>query len=323
MNTINMYNKTHKLAIIMTLFRDMLASRYFMIIVEALTTTFISIHTSRYNGSRDWWCTLFFCIVTSVVANFICVFSANLQNKERNMIGYFNSVYDIQNRINCDTANRLYRVNKKVAEGIRQHKIEKGAIDSIADFQNLSFYVCNELHDFISTNFDCGEVEITIFQRFKDDHDKDFVKMIAYKNSKNNMPATYGEEFKLSYQKQTSPMFVMIFNDLNAEIRILENKKSVMKNFHYLHNSKVREEKICQYIGVPIRTNRKMIEVLLQIDVSKEKALGKNYNALKQFSERIVLPFCNLLHCSYERDLILSKFYDILEENISVKDKQK
>ena len=59
-----------------------------------------------------------------------------------------------------------------------------------------------------------------------------------------------------------------------------------------------------------------MVEVLLQIDVTKEKSLGKKYNDIKQFAECVLIPFCNLLHCSYERDLILNKFYDILDENI-------
>ena len=62
-----------------------------------------------------------------------------------------------------------------------------------------------------------------------------------------------------------------------------------------------------------------MVEVLLQIDVSEKNKLGRSYKTAKQFSEDIIMPFRDLICCSYERDLILNKFYDVLEENISNK----
>ena len=67
----------------------------------------------------------------------------------------------------------------------------------------------------------------------------------------------------------------------------------------------------------PNKTNRNKIEVVLQIDVSENNIMGSDYNEVKQFADVIVKPFVNLLYCSYERDLILDKFYDILEENIN------
>lgn len=317
---LNIYNRTHKLAIIIFFFKDLFGSSWFMFAIELIMTTIISIHTSQVTNDKEWIIRLVIYIGITIAMNVLCIIASHSKKKDKNNILYFDLVYDVHNRINCDTANRLYRVNKKVTESIRRQKIEKGAVNSIADFQNLSFYVCNELHDFITSNFECGEVEVTIFQRFKNEAGKHIVKMIAYKNSKNNKPATYGEEYRLSYQRGKPPVFVSVFNDLNADIKILEDRNAVQLEFSYFTNSKTREEQICQYIGVPIRTNRNMIEILLQIDVSKEKALGKTYNDLKQFAESILLPFSNLLYCSYERDLILNKFYDILEENISMKD---
>lgn len=209
----------------------------------------------------------------------------------------------------------MYRINKRIIKAIRERKIEKGELNAIADFQTFSFLVCNELCDFIKKNFDCGDCEVTIFQRFTDSKSKDFVKMIAFKNNKNHKPSSYQKEFALN-SRSNGAVFISIFNDLNEEIKILHNQKAVREEFKYFDDSKKREKKICQYIGIPIKTDRNKIEILLQIDVSKEKALGKNYNELKQFAEYVLLPFCSLLHCSYERDLIFNKFYDILEENI-------
>lgn len=189
---------------------------------------------------------------------------------------------------------------------------------SIVDFQKLSFSVCDELYAFINNTCNCKECEISIFQRFSNNDNKDYVKMIAYRNSRNLIPSTYNKEFKLMHKSHTKvPVFIDVFNDLNAEVKILENKTYVNNEFIYFNDSKVREEKICQYIGIPIKTNRNKIEVVLQIDVSENNIMGSDYNEVKQFADVIVKPFVNLLYCSYERDLILDKFYDILEENIN------
>lgn len=315
----NKYNRIRTFALLKTLFIKIFSSRYTLVLFDMTLTTLISIHTSNINlKSNEWIVKLVFYIAISIIVNFTCIFAGHIEQKDKTIIEYFIKAYDIQNSINCSTAVKLYRINKKISKSIRERKIGKNEINSIVDFQTLSFTICNELHTFITSEFNCGECEITIFQRFIGKANKEFVKMIAYKNNRNLAPSTYGEEFKL-YDKTNSsqPVFVKIFNDLNADIKILHNHKSVEAEFVYFDNSKNREQKISQYIGIPIKTNRNKIEIILQIDVSKEKSLGKNYNELKQFSEYIILPFCNLLYCSYERDLIFNKFYDILEENIT------
>lgn len=310
------YNKTHISSLLKTLFVKLFSSKYCIAILDLLMTTVIAIHTSNVNfESSEWKNKLFIYIGITLFINFLCIFADKLKHKFDKNLCYYDDVYSIQNKINCKTATSLYRVNKKIMESIRNKKIEKGALNQIADFQSLSFLVCNELYEFINKYFDCGECEITIFQRFSDLDGKDFVKMIAYKNKKNSPPSSYGKEFTFSSENK-KPVFISVFNDLNAEVKILHNHKAVESEFVYFDDSEIREKKICQYIGIPIKTNRKKIEILLQIDVTKKKALGKNYNELKQFSDCILLPFGNYLLCSYERDLICNKFYDILEENI-------
>lgn len=317
MSNSRMYTTKHKIAILITMLRDAVGSTYFMMGTELIMTTIISIHTSKISETKEWKITLALLILITLTINVLSLIASHNKNKFTSNLEYRSFAYDIQNRINFKTANELYRVNKKIVDSIRTQKALRDTASSIADFQTLSFYVCNELHNFLCNNLECGEIEVTVFQRCVDSKNRSIARMIAYKNTNNTVPASYAEEFTLSHRQQTSvPLFVKIFNDKNADIKILENKVAVQKEFEFLSNSAVREQKICQYIGIPIRTNRNMVEVLLQIDVTKEKSLGKKYNDIKQFAECVLIPFCNLLHCSYERDLILNKFYDILDENI-------
>lgn len=312
----NKYNRIHLGALLKTLFIKIFGNRFCMAVMDLLMTVIISLHTSKVDfESKEWKIKLIAYVFIAVFINGICILADSMRNMAEKTYRYYDEAYKIQNKINYKTATYLYRVNKRIVSAIKERKIEIGALNSIADFQTLSFMICSELCDFIVDIFEC-DCEVTIFQRFTDTKNKDFVKMIAFKNSKNHQPSTYGKEFKLS-SKDKCPVFVSIFNDLNEEIEILHNKKTVANEFKYFEGSKNREQEICQYVGIPIKTNRGKVEIVLQIDVAKEKALGKNYNQLKQFAEYILLPFCSLLHCSFERDLILNKFYDILEENIS------
>lgn len=312
------YKIIHIFASLKSMFITFFGSKYTLIILDAIVTTIISIHTANIDLDSDEWIKrLIFYVIISILLNMICVWADYLKTKHNTLLELFSVVYEIHNKINSNTSTKLYRVNKKVVSSIRNNKLAKGEINSIADFQTLSFDICKELYTFVSNNCKCEESEITIFQRFTDDEGKDFVTMIAYKNSQNRQPATYGEKFYLNSKKKKQPVFVDIFKDVNAEVKILHSKKYVKKEFNYLNSSKSREEKICQYIGIPIRTNRKKVEILLQIDVSQKRVFGMRYNTVKTFAEDIFLPFANLLYCSYERDLVLNKFYDVLEENIS------
>lgn len=322
MNNINPYDKIHIGALIKYLFIRIFSNKYLITIFNLGATSLVTLLASKgYLLNDDTKYLFVICVLVQIVINILSIIADKTKNNSEQTYIYLNDVYNIQSHINSKTASNLYRVNKKIINIVKDMKCEKGAINSIADFQNLSFLICNELYNFIEKHFDCGACEITIFQRFLNKNSEEYVKMIAYKNTQDTAPSSYINEFKLNTSDNHKPVFISLFNDLNAETIILHNQESVVKEFVYLDGSENREKKICQYIGIPIKTNRNKIEIILQIDVSKEKSLGRTYNDLKQFSDQILRPFCNLLHCSYERDLILNKFYDILEENIIIKGK--
>lgn len=315
----NSYRLIHIFATIKSIFFNIFGSKYTLVILDTIITIIISIHTSKIdNQSQEWMNKLYMYVAISILINILCIWSDHMNKKRKLLLEYFSVAYEIHNKINSNTSTKLFRVNKKVTEAIKSNYLEKGAISLIADFQTLSFDICNELHQFIIDYFDCKDCEITIFQRFKDTSNKDFVTMIAYRNSQNIQPSTYGKNFYLS-KKKNIPVFVNIFKDANAEIKILHNKKKVKAEFQYFDNSKSRELEIRQYIGVPIRTNRNIVEILIQIDVSHNRVFGRSYKTVKKFTDDIIIPFRNLLCCAYERDLVLNKFYDVLEENIANK----
>ncbi len=312
------YESIETKSLLITLFIRLFNNKFVIMFYNILITTMISIHVAKIDlESQKWKYTLLIYVIIYIILNLLSIIADSIKSKEAKKYNYIKEAYESHSSLNFQTANSLYRVNKKISRTIHNKKIKKEEVKSIIDFQNLSFSVCNELHNFISNTCKCKECQITIFQRFSNNDNKDYVKMIAYKNSKNSIPSTYNKEYRLFHKNKTHvPVFISIFCDLNAETKILENIKAVKEEFVIFEDSKAREENIHQYIGIPIKTNRNKIEVLLQIDISEKDVLGKTYNDVKQFADMIMLPFVNLLYCSYERDLILNRFYDILEENV-------
>lgn len=301
-------------ALFMTLMIEIFSSRYTIAIFDSIMTIVISVYIAKMDLTKGPDKILIILAMIQIAGNIICIFCGHITQKEKKVIYCTKEAYNIHNNINYDMAGRLYDANEIITETIKDMQIKKDSINLLINFQKLSQNICDELYNFIKTYFQCEECEVSIFQRFVGAQG-DFVKMIAYKN--NNIESTTPKKnFLLDKSESEKYVFSKIFNDLEAKIKILPNKKTVSKEFLWLEGSKDREQGICQYIGVPIKTKRNKVEIILQIDVSEEKKLGKNENELTEFAKKIIQPFSNLLYCSFERDLIFNKFYDILEGNI-------
>lgn len=154
-------------SLLKTLYIRIFSNKYITVAFEIVMTTIISLYTSTTNfESKKWWMILALLIAIYLLINLLIIFADYLNNKSNNIQKFLYDSYLIQNAINYNTASNLYRVNKKIAGILRKGSMEKGEINTIADFQSLAFLVCSELHKFISENCNCEECEITIFQRF-------------------------------------------------------------------------------------------------------------------------------------------------------------
>lgn len=230
-------------------------------------------------------------------------------NKEKKKMIYWDLLdyaYRNHSNINKRVATKLYRLNKIIIEQLDKNKpVDKAIFDKMADFYTISFDVCNSIYRIIVDKYGIDtDCEVTIYR--SNDYG---ISMIAYANKNDSAPLTY----KIEYKKKTDQyLFGRLFKDLNAEIYVCPNKKSVQKNFKFLKGSERREEKVCQYIGIPLLTARKKIELLLQIDVSKPNVFGSTKDDVMEYAENIFLPYMALLNKAYERDFIFNGYYDII-----------
>lgn len=283
-------------------------------IINILLPIIISIRCTKFEDKFSWWCTIIVICVIILIFNIISVIIRKEQNRNYKDLNIVFKCYNDQSVINSKAATNIFRLNNTITSYILDKKpVNKKVFDKIADFQTISFIICESIHSLLKEEYGEGiKCEVTLMKKYDDSN----IRMIAYANNDKKMPSSSKRNFHLD---EEDFYFIRVFNDLNGEITCLPNKEIVKKEFKKLKGSVMREENICQYIGIPVKTNRNEIELLLQIDISKEKIFGKNKEEVLLFAKNIFYPYATLLHKSYERDLIFSQYYDMIVSALSKK----
>lgn len=280
-------------------------------LINILFPCIISIHCTSFVNNYTWWrFTIILCLII-IIFNIISAIIKSIKNKGHKQLTIVYNCYEEQSIINSKFATNIFRLNKSVNDFIKNNTpITKKSLDKIADFQTFSFSICESIHSMLCKEFGKDILcEVTLMKK-----ENDKIKMVAYANNDNKMPSTYKTEFSLN---STDICFIRIFNDLNGKILCIPLKKEITSNFLKLEGSIKREDEICQYIGIPIKTNRNSIELLLQIDVSKPRVFGKNKKEMDSFAKNILYPYAMLLYKSYERDLVFNQYYDMIVTMLS------
>lgn len=293
-------------------FVKFLSSDIIIAFINIILPCILSIHCSKYiKGNKIWWIITFVLLIIIGIYN---VFSAIIKSRLKIQNQQLNIVYNCYNEqqlINSKFATDIYRLNKAINNYIKDNvHINKKSLDNYADFQTFSFCICESIYKILVEEFGKDILcEITLMKR-----ENDKIKMIAYANENSKIPSSYKTIFELNSR---DVCFIRIFNDLNGEIFCLPNKEAVEKEFKKFEGSYEREKNICQYIGIPVKTDRNLIEFLLQIDVSKPNLLGKNEKQVKTFAKNVFYPYAMLLYKTYERDLIFNQYYDMIVTMLS------
>ena len=307
-----MYESINGKKLIKILFVKVFTSDIIGSIVNIVIPCLLSLHSITYKkGDIPWyWITGIFLVILIVYNILSCIIRrvTERQNKQLNIVY---NCYNEQRSINSKFATYIYRLNKAINGYISSSTpIDKKSLDKIADFQTFSFCVCESIYKIINKEFgDDILCQVTLMKK-----ENNIVKMVAYANDNEIMPSSYKEEFHLD---SSDIFFITLFNDLNGEIRCIPKKEDIGTKFKIFNGSSEREKNICQYIGIPVKTERNEIEFVLQIDVSKPDIFGKNEKEMKIFAKNVFYPYAMMLYKTYERDLVFNQYYDLIVTMLS------
>lgn len=292
------------------LIKRFFTSSFFRIIVNTILPIIISLYLLGYNHEQKfkWFIPVIILILLICGYNIIAEILLNIERKYLEYWDLLDEAYRDHCYLNSSSATKLYRLNKIIIKQLKNNNpIDKSVFDKMADFNTISFDVCNSIYNIIVNKYGIDtECEVTIY-RFNPDNNG--ISMIAYANKNEEPPLTYNRIYSRNADKY---LFGKLFKDKNAQIHVCINSMEIKNEFKFLEGSEIREQKICQYIGIPLLTARKRVELLLQIDVSKPNVFGKKKEDVLRYAENIFKPYLMLLNKAYERDLILDGYYEMI-----------
>lgn len=276
----------------------------------------ISLYSVSYNNDESlfpWVIPIIGLLLLILIYNLISEYLIKLEKRELLFIDLMHKCYFDHAVINTNSAIKIYRLGNTIKRHLQSNiPVNKFVFDKIADFNTVAFDICNSIYNIITSKYDLDtECEVTVFKLIGDK-----VKMVAYSNRTGVPPASYKNYYKICSNNKKY-LFVRLFNEVSPQIHYCANITEVKKEFCYIEESCPREEKICQYIGIPLRTDRNKTEVLLQVDVSKPNVFGKTSDEVFKFANNIIYPYITLLHKAFERDAIFEEYYDLIIKHLS------
>ena len=211
----------------------------------------------------------------------------------------------IQSMVEIDqiAANQILGASELI---FSSETISLNAVQAIFGFQRSAFIVCKEMYELLNSYLSSDDCFITVFQRFKKGR-KNICKMIAYWNKNDEEPITYQKPYRIRKNisdKAKVEFFLKIFSSEDITIRILPTKKQIQEEFVIHKENGESEERIEQYIGLPIALKNEPIHILLQIDF-EHNAFGEDEKDVRKKAEILLYPFAKRLFILYEMSRLI------------------
>lgn len=223
-------------------------------------------------------------------------------------------VKEIVNRetvINDTVGRKIYDITKSISA-------KANLIPVKSDFNNLSYQdiaslICHNIYDAIKIATDKDTHQVSLMQRFKEKKTGvQYIKMISYGNANQISPSIFDKHFSLDGDQ--SYYHVKIFNENQNGIFILKDQTEIKREF----GKKLTDNKLVQYIAIPVVCENEGIVSLLQIEIMEQSLIGRSKDEIMEF----VKPFMTYIHILtmnyYQQQLfkLLIKKFDILRKNI-------
>lgn len=252
-----------------------------------------------------------------VLFNWITILIDSYQKYQEQTIKCVKEIVNRETVINDTIGRKLYDITKSISS-------KSNFIPMKSDFSNLSYQdigalVCHNIYDAIKISTDKDSHQVSLMQRFKEKRTGiQYIKMISYGNANQISPSIFDKHFYLDGDQ--GYYHVKIFNENQNDIFILKNATEIKKELVY--GKKNTENKIEQYIAIPVFCENEGIVSLLQIEITEELLIGRTTDEIREFVKPF-MAYIHILTVNYYQDelfKVLIKKFDILKKN---KDKRK
>lgn len=246
-----------------------------------------------------------------VVYNWLVLVIDSYQKYQAQAIKCIKETVNRETVINQTIGRKLYDITSSIS-------LKSSIIPTKSDFGNISYQdiaalVCHNIYDAIKISTERESHQVSLMQKFKEKRSGlEYIKMISYGNANQISPSQFDRHFYLDSDQNFYQ--VRIFNNNQNSIFILKKAEEIKKECVYGKNS---NERMTQYIAIPVFCENQGIISLLQIEIADEVHIGRTFDEIREF----VKPFMAYIHILtvnyYQNELfkVLVKKFDILKKS--------
>lgn len=285
------------------------ANKYVQATVSIVGTVLIAMFIGiSYYGVFFWITSVFY-----IISTFLIVWAnQHIQEKIRDTSQFQYALHEISKVLRA-WAFAMQRSAKSFSTmDIKRDFVGTERVLSTIDFQAAAFTVCEQLNAYLTKSCKPDDVYITVYQK-EYDGEKWICRMIAH--SCDHEPTSYGIPYEIPpFSKELLSKIeyhTYLFASGNKDINVLPDHESVKKAFKTHEGCEAREERIQQYVCVPISPAKIGVTFLLQVDTTVPKLFGKNELAVIDFSKNTIYPFAQFLHAVYEQERTIQQLIKI------------
>lgn len=247
-----------------------------------------------------------------VIYNWITILVDGYQKYQEQTIKCVKEIVNRETVINDTIGRKLYDITKSISS--KSNSIPIKTDFSNLNYQDIAALVCHNIYDAIKISTDKDTHQVSLMQRFKEKRTGvQYIKMISYGNANQISPSIFDKHFYLDCDQ--SYYHVRLFNENQNGIFILKNEAEIKKEFVY--GKKSNDNKIAQYIAIPVVCENEGIVSLLQIEITEELLLGRTTDEIREFIKPF-MAYIHILTVNYYQDelfKVVIKKFDILKKS--------
>lgn len=282
----------------------------------------------------------YFTVLCFVISSAIMLLTAVYNSKKKKDTEWFlnslKSTRDISHEI---TVNLVQLKNKfsDMSSRLYDNDDDTHFLDELRDsvgFKKVANLVCKEIYEMVENVMHTRKCKVTVYgidEEYLNDESKNEQeifrdKMLASYSVKGHEDVTSAEyHYSNYYDKKTEKqhLHIQIIKENRTDIQVCCNKSEVQDKFLFHVKSISREKKIRQYIGIPIYTEEKQgddvvnnVYSVLQVDVEEDGIFGHEKESIEEFASNNLKPFTTLLRIAFEIDRLTNSIGIDLVQNL-------
>lgn len=326
------------------------ASPLFTVIITIIFPYLIDCYNSQINIIVLLW-------MFGVIINMLCNEYINGKNK---LYKFFSSSLSRTKNVHQYTAEKIFTTRKNLPNIINfiveKKRVGKEIEEYYFRFESAARIACETMYNIIKDVTGYTEHQVTVYKRFQDrqgkscpkrcplkdecstfNQKKEWTKMIACHNKYGSLSTSFNQEHCFEYyqaikddsnnEQRKKHFYIHFFSRNKTEIEVLTGKKNIQEKFLFHESTKSREEKICQYIGIPLfyveedfegqlcadinndtRKQQHVTYSIIQIDFQDQGVIGKTEEDIKDFIENVFNGIISYLETSLQVEEMTKSF---------------